>query len=137
MPWPGAVERVGPSVVHIEARFGARAQPVGPAERLGVRLHPDGLILTNSHVVHGASSIDVTLADGSQHPADLSATTRDRPGRDPRPCRGPGAGHAGRLQEVRVGQLVLAIGHPYGFQARSRPASSAPWAGRSGPAPAG
>ena len=71
----GAVERVSPSVVNIEVHQAGRAHtaPGEPRERRGggsgFVFTPDGLILTNSHVVHDAKRIDVTLADGRRMPA--------------------------------------------------------------------
>ena len=64
----------------------------------------DGLILTNSHVVHGASSIEVTLADARRVRADFV-------GED------PAAAPLGDSSAPRPGQLVIAIGNPLGFQA--------------------
>jgi S1-C subfamily serine protease len=120
-----AVERVSPSVVNIE---GFRQSPRSHAsERRSVReMHstgsgfiftPDGFILTNSHVVHHASRFDVTLADGRRVPADLVG---DDPDTDLAVLR-IGAeqlvpAQLGDSQTVRVGQLVIAIGNPYGFQ---------------------
>ncbi len=114
----GAAERVGPSVVHIEASHSKSGR--GRSSRgsgSGFVFTSSGYILTNSHVVHGADQLDVTLADGNQHRAD-------RIGDDPETDLAVIRVHAGNLvpatlgdsKKVRVGQLALAIGHPYGFQ---------------------
>ena len=110
----GAAERVGPSVVHIEARFPRSGR--GRSNRgsgSGFVFTSSGYILTNSHVVHEAEQLDVTLADGSEHQADLI-------GDDPETDLAVIRVHAGELvpatlgdsKKVRVGQLALAIGHP-------------------------
>jgi len=123
----GAVERVSPSVVHIEVHQTAgRTRSGEPRERQGggsgFVFTPDGLILTNSHVVHEAARIAVTLADGRRMPAtvigddpasDLAVIRLERPQLDE-----PGltAAALGDSQRLRVGQIVIAIGAPYGFQ---------------------
>jgi S1-C subfamily serine protease len=123
----GAVGRVSPSVVNIEVHQSAgRTRSGEPRERRGggsgFVFTPDGLILTNSHVVHDARRIDVTMADGRRMPAtaigddpasDLAVIRIDQAGVDE-----PGltAAALGDSQQLRVGQLVVALGSPYGFQ---------------------
>jgi S1-C subfamily serine protease len=114
----GAAEKVGPSVAHIEARHGRG--PRGRANRgtgSGFVFTSSGYILTNSHVVHGAEELEVTLADGSSHEAVLIG---DDPETDLAVIRIHAAdlvpAELGDSKKVRVGQLALAIGHPYGFQ---------------------
>ncbi|HUD66782.1 MAG TPA: trypsin-like peptidase domain-containing protein [Candidatus Sulfotelmatobacter sp.] len=117
-----AVERVSPSVVHIEVHQAAgRARSGEPREQRGggsgFVFTPDGLILTNSHVVHEATRIAVTTTDGRRMPAtligddpasDLAVIRVDEPGLTVAPL--------GDSQRLRVGQVVIAIGAPYGFQ---------------------
>ena len=123
----GAVDRVSPSVVNIEVhQTTARTRSGEPGERRGggsgFIFTPDGLILTNSHVVHDAVRIAVTMADGRRMPAtrigddpasDLAVIRLERPHFDE-----PGLSVAalGDSQRLRVGQIVIAIGAPYGFQ---------------------
>src|ERR1017187_7347178 len=118
----GAVERVSPSVVNIEVHQSAgRTRSGEPRERRGggsgFVFTPDGLILTNSHVVHEATRIAVTLADGRRMPATVIG---DDPASDLAVIRvnepGLAAAALGDSQLLRVGQIVIAIGAPYGFQ---------------------
>jgi S1-C subfamily serine protease len=112
-----AVERAAPSVVHVAVRFAGRRHR-GEGGGSGFVLTPDGFVVTNSHVVHGASERRVTLADGSEWAARLVG---DDPGSDvallriEAPELVPIA--RGESRALRVGQLVIALGSPYGFRA--------------------
>jgi len=118
----GAVNQVSPSVVNIEMHQSVQPRRrTEPQERRGggsgFIFTPDGLILTNSHVVHDANRVEVTVADGRRLPA---RTIGDDPATDLAVIQIDGAGlvaaRLGDSQALRVGQLVIAIGNPYGFQ---------------------
>ncbi len=111
-------EAVGPSVVSVSVQDVATRHGL---ERIGagsgVVIAPDGYVLTNDHVVHKAKKLNVTLIDGSTMDARLVGTD---PATDLAVIRANGAGLAfatlGESNSIRVGQLVIAIGNPFGFQ---------------------
>jgi S1-C subfamily serine protease len=120
-----AAEKVSPSVVNIDVQQRLQGQQASARRRpreargsgSGFIFTPDGFIMTNSHVVHQASSIEVTLSDGRHLQADLVGDDPDTdlavirihaPSLVPTPL--------GDSQSIRVGQVVIAIGNPYGFQ---------------------
>ncbi|HEY0943806.1 MAG TPA: trypsin-like peptidase domain-containing protein [Opitutaceae bacterium] len=109
----GAVQAAHPAVVHIEV-LGNNA-PGGSGS--GFFISPDGYILTNSHVVHGARELKVFLADGRKLSADLIG---DDPHTDLAVLRvsGPDIAHLALADSsaLRPGQIAIAIGSPMGFQ---------------------
>ena len=107
-----AVEAAAPAVAHVQVAFERRA-----GSGSAFAFTPDGLLLTNSHVVHGARRIEATFADGTSREADLVG---EDPDTDIAVIRLGGAAlpaaRLGSSRSVRVGQLAIAIGNPYGFQ---------------------
>ncbi len=119
-----AVECVGPAVVSVgmarraPERLQRRGLPELRGAGSGVIIAPDGYVLTNSHVVKAADRIEVRLQDGRDLPAHLVG---DDPHSDLAVIRVPQGGLSGAelgdSSRLRVGQLVVAIGNPLGFQA--------------------
>ena len=125
-----AVERVGPSVVNISAErlvrerqnpfdlfFGERPR-TGRAESLGsgVILDATGVVVTNDHVVSGASRIFVTTSDGREHQAEVLGADADNDlavlkveAKGLRPVR------LGNATDLLIGEPVIAIGNPFGL----------------------
>ncbi len=103
------VERVGPSVVHVGSGRGGAS---------GFVIAPDGYILTNAHVVEGGRNPRITLHDGSEIAGEVAGAD---PSTDLAVIRALSASALpaatlGDSDALRVGQLVIAIGDPLGFQ---------------------
>src|SRR6185437_7603315 len=119
----GALERVQQAVAFIAVERRLPGEPSGRGGGTrggtgsGFLFTPDGYLLTNSHVVHGATHIRVTLADGSKFDADLVG---DDPSSDlavlrigsPEPLPHVELGESSKL---RVGQIAIAVGNPLGL----------------------
>jgi S1-C subfamily serine protease len=114
----GVVEKVGPAVVSIGVKKASRSRRRGgEGAGSGMIVAPDGFVLTNHHVVEGASEIEVHLTDGgtfAARPVGVDPATDlaiVRAG-----ANGLPAIELGDSNALRVGQLVIAVGNPLGFQ---------------------
>ena len=117
-----ASEMISPSVVKIEVEQRSQRRRGRPEGNLGGSASgfvftPDGFVLTNSHVVEGAKNIHAVLQDGHRFEASLVG---DDPDTDLAVIRinadGLKAARLGVSHKLKVGQLAIAIGNPYGFQ---------------------
>jgi S1-C subfamily serine protease len=114
----GAVARVAPAVAHLRIVDKRRGLGGGlAASGSGFLITPDGYLITNSHVAGGVASIEVTLSDGRTANAELIG---DDPDSDLAVLKVAATDLAwcrfGDSRRVRVGQIAVAIGSPYGFQ---------------------
>ena len=113
----GAVDSVGPAVVSVYVGGAAEAARARGGAGSGVVVTPDGYLLTNEHVVQRVTEARVTFVDGRSVPAVVA-------GRDPATDLAVLRAQAGALpyaqlassQRLRPGQLVIAVGNPFGFE---------------------
>src|SRR3954453_4466223 len=107
------VDQVGPAVVRVEPRGRYGRGGVGS----GVIISPDGLVLTNSHVVHGSPGVQLLLSDGRTTKARVVG---DNPDADLPLRRADGNGlpfaKLGNSKNLKRGQIAIAIGNPLGFE---------------------
>ena len=111
------VEEVSPSVVHVRVR-GVRQGHVAQGAGSGTILSPDGLMLTNNHVVEGATAIELAIIDARHFPArilgrdpdtDIAVLRAETTDRLP-------AARLGNSKLIKAGQIAIAIGNPLGFE---------------------
>jgi S1-C subfamily serine protease len=111
-----ATRVAAPAVVHLEARHDSQGRRAGGTGS-GFFFTPDGLLLTNSHVVHKARELWVSTSEGERYSADLVGDDPDSDLAVVRISVGVvphvAFGHSGGLQ---IGQLAIAIGNPFGFE---------------------
>src|SRR6188768_3664829 len=112
-----AVEKAKSSLVKIDRLKTARNRTVTEGSGSGFFFSSDGYLFTNSHVIHGVDQIGITLFDGTRAEAELvgedvdtdlavlkTSTTNFTPAK------------LGEASDLLIGQLVIALGNPYGFQ---------------------
>jgi S1-C subfamily serine protease len=113
----GVVETVSPSVVHVQVR-GSRQGRQAQGSGSGTILSPDGIVLTNNHVVEGAAAIELALTDARRFPArvlgrdpdtDIAVLRAETTDRLP-------AARLGNSKKLKPGQIAIAIGNPLGFE---------------------
>jgi S1-C subfamily serine protease len=113
----GAVDSAKSSIVKIETWKNENGKSVPQGTGSGFFFSSDGYLFTNSHVIHGADKIRVMLFDGENYDATLL-------GEDPdsdlavlkSDAKNFQTAHLGDSNDLRIGQFVIAIGNPYGFQ---------------------
>jgi S1-C subfamily serine protease len=113
-----ATEIASPSVVKIDVQSARRGQPTTSGSGSGFVFTPDGYVITNSHVVHNAERITVSMQDGNVFTADVVG---DDPDTDLAVIRLGASSNLpalnlGTSSSLKVGQMAIAIGNPFGFQ---------------------
>jgi len=113
-----AVDRVAPAVAHLRVEGPRRGRVArGSGSGSGFLITPDGYLITNSHVAGGAGSVEVTLSDGRVVGAEVVG---DDPDSDLAVLKVAASGlpwcRFGDSRRLRVGQIAIAIGSPYGFR---------------------
>jgi S1-C subfamily serine protease len=112
----GVVDEIGPSVIGV--RRTSRARDLYDGAGSGVIISPDGYALTNNHVVRGAGRVEGILHDGSVVTAEIVGADPDT---DLALLRLNGGNHLaaelGDSDELKVGELAIAMGNPLGLQA--------------------
>jgi S1-C subfamily serine protease len=117
----GVVSKVGPAVVHVRVKKRMPRSRNSPPEvegsGSGVIITPDGYIVTNSHVIEGASTVEVNLSDSTTCNTEVIGQDVAT---DIALLRVSGSGlpmaYLGDSDKLRVGQLAIAVGNPLGFQ---------------------
>ena len=117
----GVVVKVGPVVVHVRVKKKIPRRGPAPTEvegsGSGVIITPDGYIVTNSHVIEDANTVEVSLADGTTCNAEIIGQDTAT---DIALLRVSGSGlpmaYLGDSDKLKVGQLAIAVGNPLGFQ---------------------
>src|SRR6185436_15633007 len=113
----GAVESAKSSIVKIETMKRQKDREIPQGSGSGFFFSSDGYLFTNSHVIHGADNIRIVLNEGDSYNATVIG---EDPDSDLAIIKSDAqhfqSAHLGDSNDLKIGQLVIAIGNPYGFQ---------------------